>query len=194
MKNIILAILLVFVSQSLPAQDYNHVCRMEFELGIGLNKGNTLNGGVAKVGHHFYLEPRFNIINTPFDIGLQATIGRFRRTSDLLAEKLTHKCILLVCSDYNWRKWKSLSLFAGLGAGMAFVKNDATRIMDYGSPGGGWGIDNDIYDGKSFVVNPRIGAEFFNHLRVTLEYKWMRKPYSYFALNIGGVFGGGLKK
>lgn len=44
-------------------------------------------------------------------------------------------------------------------------------------------------------MNPRVGVELFDHLRITAEYKaTFKKKRNYMALNIGYSFGGGRKK
>lgn len=40
MKKLLVLSLLFFVSWSVPAQNYNHVRRMEFEVGMGVSKAH----------------------------------------------------------------------------------------------------------------------------------------------------------
>jgi hypothetical protein len=102
-----------------------------------------------------------------------------------------HKPSLVTFVDHNWRGWRRVSLFAGAGVGMSAVdwefyeyRSDLERAV--------W----DTYRDRSFVFNPRVGAEFFNRVRLTVEYKWMvtASEYSFFGLTVGGVFGGGRKR
>ena len=194
MKKIILLGVLIISCTSVFAQmqNYDNVRLMEFELGVGLNKAHTMGGGVAHVGIQFFFEPRINLPDTPFDISLQFSIGEFQRQRDILGndDDVTNRGMVITGVDYNFRKWQRVSLFGGLGIGLGFMDGNGMYV-DHANKDM---VFYKYYPDRSFVLNPRIGAEFFNHLRVTLEYKWMRKPYSYFALNIGGVFGGGLKK
>lgn len=160
---------------------------MEYEIGIGIIKGHKINEAAAKVGGQLHLEIRTNIVETPFDVGVQATLSRFDRESDYAQYEHTiqNRGTLIFMSDYNLRKWKHVQPFFGLGVGMAFVDHTYSRpdIRD----------DMTYFD-RSFVFNPRIGVELFSHFRITAEYKWMRKEYSHFGVNIGLVLNGGRKK
>ncbi len=193
MKRIFLVIVLCAASFAASAQNSGDVKMLEFEVGLG---GNI---GTSKIWNHtpmpgftlFYLEPRLNIPQSPLDVALQVSMGvsvkgygtaeypggRYRDEW-----KANYKPTLVAFADYNWRLWDRTSLFAGLGLGMAMVD------VDYPDSGGGGGFSD-----RSMILNPRVGAEFWNHLRVTFEYKLMKKDYSYFGLSIGCAFGGGWK-
>lgn len=47
------------------------------------------------------------------------------------------------------------------------------------------------YKDNTHVFCPRVGVEFINRIRLTAEYRIMKKEYSFFGLNLGVVFGGG---
>lgn len=67
-----------------------------------------------------------------------------------------------------------MNLFAGGGIGRAVIEGVATLCL-----------------------MPRIGGEFFHHLRLTADYKWIsRLPdnYGYWSCTMGIVLGGGHKK
>jgi hypothetical protein len=49
-------------------------------------------------------------------------------------------------------------------------------------------------EGGRFILSPRIGVEFFRHVRLTCYSKICMKAYNNVGLSIGYAFGGGLKK
>lgn len=92
----------------------------------------------------------------------------------------------VVYSDYNYRKWKHISLFGGIGLGCAQVVNQVEDDEpEY------W--YRDTWRENFFVFSPRVGVEFFNHIRLTVNYKALSK-YSRWGVNLGFAFGGGAKK
>ena len=86
--------------------------------------------------------------------------------------------------DYNYRLKERVSIFTGIGVGLAAI--------DYEYPQ--WISDNTYEQrylfSRSAVVTPRVGVEFFKRLRLTVEYRLMRKDYSYFGVNLGFSIGG----
>lgn len=193
MKKRLLAGIALLLSSGVCAQNYNAVRRMEYEVGIGLNKGHGLYGTAAKPRIQLYAEIRMNMKDSPFDIGLQGMLGYFERQrsagyfgwqSDSGWSETIRSKSLVTCADYNLRRWKNIAPFVGLGIGMSAIEDE------YGV---GAECPERYYD-TAFVLNPRIGAEFFNHLRITVEYKRMQREYSFFGFDIGVVFGGGYKK
>lgn len=163
----------------------------EFEAGVGINMAGKINGGAADIGLRFFIEPRLNIVNTPLDVGLQLSKSSFTRQEDIYGREheIEHKWMLVTFVDYNLREWDRVVPFAGLGIGAAAVDNTSSWLdSDTGRR-----KDDTVFD-RSFVFNPRIGVELYDHVRITAEYKWMRKEYSFWGLSIGVVFGGGQKK
>ena len=122
-------------------------------------------------------EARNNFPGTPFDVSFQGMLGSFSRKNDNLTVNINGG--VTVFGDYNWRLGRRAAPFAGVGAGMVFVESR--------------GLSTAAVREKTFVFNPRIGVELFEHLRITLEYKWMKAPYSFLGLNVGFAFGGGRK-
>lgn len=170
----------------------NNVRNFEFEIGLGTQFfSKTIAKGFppadkANCGLNLVIEPRFNISGTPFDVGCQFSMGGFDRqwiNSMQIYYKFTMQSFFF---DYNFRKWKNIHLFGGVGLGMAFI-NTSTR---YDVPG----YSNSNSWDRSGIVEPRIGAEFFNHLRLTLNYRIMKREYSYFGITIGCAFWGGYNR
>ncbi len=199
MKRLIFVLVFCAVALGANAQGQSRVKMFEFEAGIGAAFGSGQLGltplGASPSSHSgmfFFLEPRINIIGTPFDVGLQLSVIGTSDTSNSdnnYHYYANHKPALVTFVDYNFRSWRKTSLFCGLGAGMSAVDWEHRTYKDYLGK-----TVMETYRDRSFVLNPRIGAEFFHHLRLTLEYKWMAKEYSFFGLTVGGVFGGGRKR
>ena len=196
MKRILLFLLfLPIASLGVFAQDYNNVSVFEFEIGAGLNHGNIKDAskGEKRMLPLFFIEPRFNIKNSPLDISWQASVGG---SSIKGATKDSHVYdfdVTFLTSvfyfDYNYRKWENVSLFGGIGLGRSLVSIDDDPVDNMA-------LENHECNHfeSAFVFSPRVGAEFFNCIRLTAEGKIMRKYSSYYALNIGIVMGGMVKK
>lgn len=189
MKKIILTIILALViAPSLWSQNRTDVRAFEFEIGTGFTKGVNYIGMKGDVGIQFLMEARLNLKESPFDIGMQFSLGGFTRkgASRYIYDYTISPRPLITFVDYNYRKWKNVSLFGGLGIGMAAVYYKYESMYPEG-------FDDKVQD-WSFVANPRIGAEFFDHIRLTFDYKLLRQEYSFWGLTVGFVFGGGLKE
>lgn len=191
MKRLLLTAIACLAAATLTAQSHNNVRRMEYELGLGINQAGKYNGGAAKTGMQIFFETRMNFTGTPYDVGAQAMFGYFDRKADDkgVSTNIRHRITLSVTGDYNLRRWRRVAPFVGVGVGYANVETTFTRPK--GSPDR-W-LDTSLSD-QSVVISPRIGVELFSHLRITAEYRIMKKEYSFFGINIGGVFGGGQKQ
>lgn len=184
MKKIILSIIFL-VMPLLALSQGNNVRNFELEVGLGTQFfSKTIAKGFpptdkANCGLNLVIEPRFNISGTPFDVGSQFSIGFFdRQWMDVgaISYSMLSQTFFF---DYNFRKWKNIHLFGGVGLGMSFINLS--------------GFDLQARD-RSGIAEPRIGAEFFNHLRLTLNYRIMKREYSYFGITIGCAFWGGYNR
>jgi len=185
MKHLFVLFTFTLIFLNLNAQNYNNVKPVEFEFGFGIISSNKYDGASAKIGVNLFMETRLNIANTPFDVGLQAMAGYFEREDKRYElEQEINNGGLVTFVDYNFRKWKNIAVFSGLGIGLAAI--DSKYISE--------GVtSNDISD-RSFVLNPRMGVEVYNHFRITAEYKLMNSGYSFTGFNVGIVLGGGYQK
>ncbi len=193
MKVLMFAVCFLFVGlfPQLQAQNKTDFKAFEFEIGGGITCGS--NHGALKVcpGCNIYMEARTNLKNTPWDLGFQLGLGYLnRKDENKISYYVSNKFSMLAFVDYNFRYWDKVAPFAGIGLGR-------TELI-YNTPGA---IDNDgkpsIYKQifSPVVMNPRIGVELFNHLRITAEYKiHFHNRCNWFALNVGVAFGGGKKK
>jgi hypothetical protein len=193
MKRLFALFLFTLVSLNLKAQNYNNVKQVEFEIGLGFITGHSYDGSSANIGGGFFLETRLNVINTPFDVGLQVMAPSFDRDENRYGkeQKIDNPGILVTFVDYNFRKWKNTAAFVGLGIGRAPV--DITDTWRDTETGKVKSISD--YNDRSFVFNPRMGIEVYNHFRITAEYKLMNyRAYSFIGINAGIVLGGGCRK
>lgn len=186
MKKIILVTALaVLFSSAALAQNYN-VKPFEFEIGAGMTMGGK--AGLTKVvpGPNAYLEARVNLFDSPWDVAVQTSFGgAFRKQDDKLYTS-GNKFGITAFADYNFRRWDRVAPFVGLGVGRTAVVSTMPSI----------GADGTVVSSKTtypaFILNPRVGVEVFDHLRLSAEYKFtFHKESSYFALNLGFAFGGG---
>ena len=154
---------------------------VEFEIGGGFVFGNYMQDFVNDGGLSLFIETRYNIPELPFDIGLQASVSGYGGNNN--GYDVTNRGSLITFVDYNFRYFKKIDFFAGLGVGMGMIDYEYM-----------FGDRKDVSHNRTFVVNPRVGIELFHHLRITAEYKWMDLYYSYFGINIGVPIGGGVRK
>ena len=97
---------------------------------------------------------------------------------------------MLAFTDYNFRYLYKVAPFVGIGLGRTeLIYNTPGAVDDSGKPA----VYEQVF--SPIVLNPRIGVELFDHLRVTAEYKLhFHNKCNWFALNVGFAFGGGKKK
>lgn len=167
----------------------NQVKSFEFELGAGLTAGSKYNMDKAVPGPNFFLESRYNLPDSPWDLALQLSLGGACRKQDDKLYSGSNKFGLTAFADYNFRKWNNAVPFIGLGVGRTAIQlTSPVTAAD--------GITSTFKtEYPAFILNPRIGVELFDHVRLTAEYKYTFDiPSSYFALNLGIAFGGGKKK
>ncbi|MDR2911824.1 MAG: hypothetical protein LBV38_00770 [Alistipes sp.] len=168
-------------------QDYADVRAFELEVGAGINKG--IGSGIAAINGGLFLELRHNIPDTPFDVGIQGSLNQFDR-DNLVIEGRSGSSVhimprlAVVYGDYNLRKWRRVSLFGGVGLGYANIFTQ-THVP-------GYLVYNSSHE-KFLAFSPRIGAEFFNRARLTLDCKIVSKNYSFLWASLGFVFGGGYR-
>lgn len=200
MKSMILAALLLCVAYIVRAQGGRDVRLVEVEVGGGINHGGRYRGVAASTGSQFIVEPRINLRYSPLDVGLQYSSGftpRKERVSGTpygVDHSLQFRS-LVAFVGYNNRVWREAAPFVGLGIGYSFIDDrhrypstadDATIQMIY--------MGETISGGRSAILVPRVGVEFFDSFRLTVEYRLMKRQYSNLAINLGFIFGGGPMK
>lgn len=172
------------------------VRRFEWEVGVGLADGlSSLNLDKCTPGPKLYTELRYNIKAIPIDLGIHATSSYFWRSAEQVQNtdrlKITAVNIMAV-ADYNFRRGKNLSFFAGVGLGLGIL--DVTAPISFDNTQMNWSgyISGDRAARLAFM--PRVGVELWNHLRVSLALTAQEKANNQYTINIGAVFGGGRKK
>ncbi len=164
--------------------NYRNVRSFEGEVGAGgLFEAGAGEPGRSVPGFSVFVEGRHNFRNSTMSIGLQGSFGQWDRKNIALDDagpgphnERLKPLMLTIYGDYNLRRWKSVSLFAGGGVGGAYF-TDRTVLSNY-----------------YILLSPRIGAELWHRLRVTVDLKTTISDYTFFGVNVGYVFGGGLKR
>lgn len=189
MKRILL--LMMFISLGILCDAKNitrsksHNSEFEFAIG-GITGHKNDQGATSRIGLQLLLEYRYNIPESNLSLGTQCSLGYFNRIDYSInrISKISNKGSMLTYLDYNYRPKERVSIFTGIGVGLAAI--------DYEYPQ--WISDNtyeqEYLFSRSAVVTPRVGVEFFKRLRLTMEYRLMRKNYSYFGVNFGFAIGG----
>lgn len=163
-----------------------NVQKFEGEASLGLTSpiGNY-HYGEKRIGPDLGIEFRYNIPYTKWDCGVQvnATTSVFRfydLSSDWYWDQSNRILNYLAIGDYNFKQGKTLNPFVGIGFGIGFFES----------------INEVKYDnsGTSVVFKPRIGIEFFHHVRLTLFSSLGVRGFSNWGVAIGGVIGGRPKK
>jgi len=120
-------------------------------------------------------EIRFNFPNTPWDIGVCYSHFDAPYTHPIYSDFEGNGTFMIgVCSHYNLRQGRKVNPYFGLGAGIAL-----------------W---DPYHDKVGLAVEPRIGVEFVQHIRLSLECQLSRKYYNAVGLTLGFVIGGRPKK
>lgn len=163
---------------------------IEGEIGGGFSFGaDKLNFDKNKLGATFYAEARYNLQRIPLDVGVQAGGTIFHRESVNAGQLKFKTWNVTAVADYNFRRYKKIAFFAGIGLGYASLDHAAPITFDDSQPN--WGGFSAGTKTGSFCFMPRIGVELLHHLRVTLDYRLQEKANRHFGLSLGVVFGGG---
>lgn len=195
MRNFILIIALMCVfpgnaqtNRSKPAD--REVGCIEAEVGVGFVFGaEKLNFDKTKLGATFHAEMRYNLRRLPLDVGIQAGGTIFHRESRNPRQLKFKTWNLLAVSDYNFRRCKNISFFAGIGLGYVSLDNSAPIIFD--DTPDNWGGYSTGGKTGGFCFMPRAGVELFHRLRLTIDYKLQEEANRHFGITLGVVFGGG---
>jgi opacity protein-like surface antigen len=154
----------------------------DFEIGLGVGFATPLKIGY---GIKFDAEARYNIVGTPWDLGLQySALGV---SSPKYGVKLNSSAMYSAHVDYNWRNWNNIAPFAGLGAGY--------YNGEYLNPSNALGHDGITVKASNAFISFRGGCEFWDHLRITAEYRLLfGGTPSVLSISVGWAFFGGHKK
>ena len=163
---------------ALPGKAQEPVRNVEFEMGFGSGAAIWLGKSCASL--EFKMELRCNLPRSHWDLGMYFAVAeavdgiQYDKVNHLYLDEVTTYMLPII--DYNWRRGKKISYFFGGGLGMY-----TSRINGYTDAG--------------MCFMPRAGAEFFNRLRLTADYKWnLQGTYDYLNFSVGFVIGGGRKQ
>lgn len=176
MKRLLLTTLLLCALTTLYSQE--RVGLVEVEAALGLVGGKAHAPFSESKAGAAAAEVRVNMPNSPFDVGLQLAVVRYGRESTLFRHNHT-----TLFADYNLRPHHLVHFFAGVGVGYGEVIEGA-----YSTNG-----EVSSYS-HHLVVAPRLGVEFCNIARLTLESKLLSQGKSYVGATLGVVIGGWRKK
>lgn len=127
-------------AQNSPSADAGRaraVGRFEGEIGGGLSFGaDRLNFDRSNPGAAFYAEARYNVQLLPLDVGVQVGGTIFHRESDHAGQLKFRSWNVMAVADYNFRRRRNVSFFAGAGVGYAFLDNSAPLSLTTRSPTG----------------------------------------------------------
>lgn len=172
-----LLLLILLVSGWLGAAAQCHVGRFEFEASVGFTQpiGRFVSDSWRLV-HAFALEARFNLPRQPLDFGFEYYFGKTPRQHEGLEWKARVMGYSLFM-DYNFRRGMKFAPFVGAGIGLGSCKNvNGTSVGP---------------EGNRMLFSPRIGVEFFRHVRLTAYARFAGRSYNHLGLSLGIVLGGG---
>ena len=161
-----------------------------------------------KQGWGLYLETRCRIGQSPFDVGLYASLSNAPRVQhyDINGEVLDENgdpigtvtgwaeneitfaaYNVLATFDYNHRLGRRCEAFVGAGIGICKYKEGKECRLDEDP----FSFAYDPHDGTSLSVMPRVGVLLFNHLRLTAGYKFQERGnrHAFVSAGIVGFFG-----
>lgn len=160
---------------------------MEFEIGFGLGTGSKANHA-----GRFLVEARYNIQWSPIDIGLQYSMmtAEIKEPNSYEIEggpfsdgSFNYNGMVGAFIDFNgWSGGGYSTMYAGMGIGYylgRFVmapESGAKKVREG---------DNGVF------LAPRAGVELFEHLRISVEYRYcFNAAPSTIGFTIGWAFGG----
>lgn len=179
---------LCFISAALVGKaESTNVQMLEGEIRAGLTVPlGAYHGGSAQVSGDLGIEGRYNFRNSPWDCGLMLELSTARRGFNHLYDddydrwQSNRTLGLAILGDYNIRQGRKVNPFIGAALGVAF--NDVVGDKYFPT------------NGTSILFAPRVGVEFFHHIRLMTQFNICRKGYNNFSLTLGFVIGGRLKR
>lgn len=196
MKYFTFLLIVLLFGANINAQtiDPTNVKLFEFEVGAGMTTGTKCGFDKIVPGIQAYMEGRVNLKDSPIDLSLQLSVGQVTRKDIYHTYVSRHVGSLVTFADWNFRLWKNIAPFVGFGIG-----GSTSLYYDYPMYDETGNEPESVEAASSaWILNPRFGVEFINHLRLSVEYKAFlgtgNALNNYFALNLGWAFGGGLKQ
>lgn len=150
------------------------VRRVEGSISLGASffEDSFYESTAGEIGLLSSVELRYNFRSVPMDVGIMSMLDIRGGDCELCNGSWENNLSFLAVADYNFRRGKRVSYFAGVGVGATFYDANTTKL--------------------SFM--PRVGMEFFNHLRLTMAYMTGPNAKNTLNLTLGVAIGGGRKK
>ncbi|MBR5491637.1 MAG: hypothetical protein IKV77_00730 [Alistipes sp.] len=150
------------------------VRRVEGSISLGASffEDSFYESTAGEIGLLSSVELRYNLRNVPMDVGVMSMMDIRGGDCELCNGSWKSDLSFLAVSDYNFRRGKRVSYFAGVGVGATFYDANTTKLC----------------------VMPRVGMEFFNHLCLTMAYMAGPNAKNTLNLTLGVAIGGGRKK
>lgn len=186
----IAAMIFVGIYDAAAQRDSGDIRALEVELGGGITSPTEkLKFDKNQPGWTAVAELRYNFKKLPLDVGLHVDGAVLNRKNEPIegAQELKNAKFAsitgLAVADWNFRQDKNFSIFVGVGVGYGMLISDFQKVSEI----------KDIDKLGCFCVMPRVGIELFHHARATLYYKQLKKGQNHYGVNVGIVFGGGVK-
>ena len=150
------------------------VRRVEGSISLGASffEDSFYESTAGEIGLLSSVELRYNFRSVPMDVGVMSMNDIRAGDCELCNGSFEGNVTFLAVSDYNFRRGERVSYFAGVGVGATFYNADTTKLC----------------------IMPRVGMEFFNHLRLTMAYMAGPNAKNTLNLTLGVAIGGGRKK
>lgn len=178
MKKLTIILFFSLFGARVAAQDF--LGPVEIEVGPVTSFSGSCMGD-AEPSLCMAAEVRYNF-DAPWDVGFHFGLGSVWRDWQRYDGKFRYRDYLLV-ADYNLRRGKNFSFYAGVGVGLSSLgRREAPEgNADY------------RYD-CAFSLMPRVGVELFRCVRLSAGYVVTKKSYHNLQIGATVVFGGWKKR
>lgn len=158
--------------------------RCEGEIGAVVPVAAKRYGGKFEPAWNVYAEGRRNFAAVPLDLGIRLQYGAFYRSwASTHVDRNYRAGTLMAVADYTFRRLSRVAFFAGCGAGISLV-----QVEHAGPASKSYRLE------AAACLEPRVGIDFFHHLRLTVGYRLLNREYSTLEVGVGIVVGGGPKR
>lgn len=186
-KKILFVAVMLFSTLSPLRAQTTSVRPVEFEMHAGTSRPlGSLDGTERSFGAAIGMELRYNLKNSPFDVGLalDITTALYKWKPDEYDRHQSNRTAFIgLTGDYNFRQGGKVNPFVGMGLGVG-VHDALVDVID----------ETNDHTATFPTVSPRVGVELWRHLRLTLATNITCKKYNNISFTVGYVIGGGKKK
>jgi hypothetical protein len=171
MKTRVLILITFFLAFALcSAGQEKQVPRFNVEWYCGVMTGMPQEGVKAvPFGLLTGVETRYNFRSTPLNVSIIHEFSFMVRVYEANRKDESIRYYKTLCAwDYNFRRGKAVSMFAGIAAGSA-IESD---------------LDSS-WQRNVLIFAPRVGLRLFRHVNLSLDYTATRAPNSHFNLRLG---------